>query len=64
MVDAQVAFENLEAARSIIRNSITTLNIELQKLQEQVKYTQQQITQLHQFLSKTLKRIGDLQQWY
>lgn len=36
MTDAQAAFENLEASKSIIRTKIDSLNVEYHRLQDQL----------------------------
>ncbi|CAK59553.1 unnamed protein product (macronuclear) [Paramecium tetraurelia] len=69
--NTQLAFENLEAAKTIIRNRLDKQNIEMYKLQDQLQCNSIQIlieirskineTELE--MSLILIRIGDLQTW-
>ncbi|CAD8104930.1 unnamed protein product [Paramecium sonneborni] len=61
--NTQLAFENLEAAKTIIRNRLDKQNIEMYKLQEQLQQIRQKINETELEMSLILIRIGDLQTW-
>ncbi|CAD8203234.1 unnamed protein product [Paramecium octaurelia] len=61
--NTQLAFENLEAAKTIIRNRLDKQNIEMYKLQDQLQQIRQKINETGLEMSLILIRIGDLQTW-
>ncbi|CAD8192722.1 unnamed protein product [Paramecium pentaurelia] len=61
--NTQLAFENLEAAKTIIRNRLDKQNIEMYKLQEQLQQIRSKINETELEMSLILIRIGDLQTW-
>ncbi|CAD8089681.1 unnamed protein product [Paramecium primaurelia] len=61
--NTQLAFENLEAAKTILRNRLDKQNIEMYKLQDQLQQIRSKINETELEMSLILIRIGDLQTW-